>query len=139
MSDIVTFVPWADPVVDPHGQDPNGDFSRLAWLPIIGPTAWLLWGTIAAQLRRDADVTWRLEDLATAHGLGTSVSRNAPIRRSLTRLDLFGLVGPVEADGEVYAVRLTAPPLRRRHLKNLPDWVAELQAQTFTSAHRSTG
>jgi hypothetical protein len=139
MSDIVTFVPWADPVIDPQDQDPNGDFSRLAWLPIIGPTAWLIWGTISAQLRRDVEVTWRLEDLATAHGLGTGISKNAPVRRALTRLTVFGLIGPTDAEHRVYAVRLTAPQLRRRHLRNLPEWVAELQRQTYSAPGESAG
>jgi hypothetical protein len=94
MSDILTFLPWADPVVDPFGQEPNGDFSRLAWLPAIGPTAWLAWGTIGAQLGRDAEVPWRLKDLATSHGLGSGISKNAPVRRALTRLTMFGLHRP---------------------------------------------
>lgn len=139
MSDIVTFVPWADPVVDPHGQDPNADFSRLAWLPIIGPTAWLVWGTVSAQLRHEAEVTWQLEELATAHGVGTGISRTAPIRRTLTRLEMFHITGALEAEHLTHALRLTAPPLRRRQLDRLPDWVAEIQRQYFSAPGSSTG
>jgi hypothetical protein len=131
MSYTITFVPWADPIVDPYGQNPDGDFSRLSWLPTIGPSAWLVWGTLAAQLRLDAAVTWQLEELAVAHGLGSGTSRNAPIRRTLTRLQIFRLAGLLESETETYAVRLTAPPLRRRALHRLPAWAAELQRETF--------
>lgn len=139
MSDIVTFVPWADPVVDPFGQDPNGDFSRLAWLPTIGPSAWLVWGTVSTQLRGDAEVTWRIDELASAHGLGNGISRTAPIRRTLTRLTMFHITGLVEAEIQTYAIRLTAPPLRRRQLERLPAWVAEIQHHSFPTSGSSAG
>src|SRR5207253_2680263 len=35
----------------PRRLRPDRTYSRLAWLPIIGPSSWLLWGTIATQLR----------------------------------------------------------------------------------------
>jgi hypothetical protein len=33
-------------------------------------------------------------------------------------------------------VRMTAPPLGRRQLRRLPDWVAELQRQIFSEPTR---
>ena len=29
---------------------PNGGYSRRCWLPRLGPTSWLLWGSLADRL-----------------------------------------------------------------------------------------
>jgi len=127
--DIFTFDPWPDPAIDPYGEAPDSTWSRLGWLPIIGPSSWLIWGTLAAQLRTDPQVTWPLPDLAGAHGLGASAGRHAPTRRALARLSRFRLL--VDCGDGRFLVRLTAPPLGRRHLERLPEFVSELQRQIF--------
>ena len=127
--EVLTFNPWPDPAIDPYGQDPNGDWSRLAWLPIIGPSSWLMWGTLAAQLRRESDVTWAVEALGAAHGLSGSTARHGPVRRTIARLCQFRIV--TDLSDSALLVRMTAPPLSRRQVERLPEFVAELQRQTF--------
>jgi hypothetical protein len=136
--EILTFDPWADPAIDPLGQDPNGDWSRLGWLPIIGPTSWLIWGTLAAQLRREPEVTWLVRDLAAAHGLHPSTAKTAPVRKTIGRLCQFRLLAE-EAVEDRFLVRLTAPPLTRRQLERSPGFVAELQRQIFQARAAHAG
>jgi len=132
-----TFDGWPDPAIDPYAQDPNGDWSRLAWLPIIGPSSWLMWGTLTAQLRREPTVTWTVEALGTAHGLSGSTARTGPTRRTIARLCQFRLLADLSEDR--FLVRLTAPPLGRRMLERLPEYVGELQRQIFPAPHQEVG
>src|ERR687897_1222103 len=103
--EIFNFDPWPDPAIDPYNQDPNGHWSRLGWLPTIGPSSWLVWGTLAAQLARDPQVSWPVRMLGSAHGLHGSTARNGPIRRSIARLCQFRLLassGGERDPGPVY-------------------------------------
>jgi hypothetical protein len=131
---VLTFEPWADPTVDHTDCHPEGTYSRLAWLPIIGPSSWLMWGTLAAQLRREPQVTWELTALAEAHGLQRGAGQHGMVRRTLTRLAQFRLLAPI--DEAHHLVRLTAPPVSRRQLERLPQFVAELHQQTFAQDPR---
>jgi hypothetical protein len=133
---IATFEPWADPIVDRYDQAPEGTFSRLAWLPLIGPSSWLIWGTLAAQLRHDPTVTWNLAELAAAHGLGRSTGTRSAIGRTLTRMAMFPILGTLEP-GQ-YLVRLTAPPMSRGMLTKLPDHVAEMHRQIYQAPPAAT-
>jgi hypothetical protein len=135
--EVVCFDPWPDPAVDPFGQDPNDHWSRLGWLPIIGPSSWLVWGTVAAQLRREPQVTWALRDLASAHGLHSTTARTGPMRRTVARLCQFRLFA--DAADDRYLVRMTAPPLSRRNLERLPVFVAELQRQIYQVPRHEAG
>ena len=135
---ILVFEPWADPTLDHTDCDPEGTYSRLAWLPLIGPSSWLMWGTLAAQLRREPQVTWELAALAEAHGIHRGDGRHGMVRRTLTRLAQFRLLAPLDDDHHL--VRLTAPPVTARHLERLPAFVAELHHQTFgQDPHREVG
>ena len=135
---LLTFEPWADPAVDHYDSHPEGTYSRLAWLPVIGPSSWLMWGTLASQLRREPQVTWDLTALAEAHGLQRGAGQHGMVRRTLTRLTQFRLVAPV--DETLHLVRLTAPPVTRRQLERLPVFVVELHQQTFAQdPHREVG
>lgn len=125
----LTFEPWADPSVDGHGIAPDSHLSRLTWLPLIGPSSWLIWGTLSAQLRLQAAVEWRPEDLAAAHGLGPTTSPRGPLNRTLVRLSQFRLLAPIE-EGR-WVVRLSAPPLTRSLLNRLPEYAVELHRQTW--------
>lgn len=135
--EILTFEPWPDPIIDTIGQHPEGNLSRLAWLPTVGPTSWLVWGTLAAQLRADAAVSWELVALAQAHGVNRASGRNGVMRRTLARLEQFRLAAPLESDR--YLVRLCAPPLRRTQLDRLPAFVAQLHRQSYPAPQRQVG
>lgn len=131
----LTFDAWPDPVVTVY-VDPEGAYSRLGWLPLIGPTAWLIWGTVAAQLRHQPIVTWAPGDLAAAHGISRAATAYSVMGRTIARLALFHLVVPV--DGR-HLVRTSAPPLGRRQLDRLPAHVAALHRQTFEAGGRRAG
>jgi hypothetical protein len=132
---FISFEPWADPDVDEYDCKPNGTYSRLAWLPIIGPSSWLLWGTLATQLRREPRLSWELTALAEAHGISRGTGQHGMVRRSLHRLGQFHLVDSLEETGH-HLVRLTAPPVSERQLQRLPHFVGELHRQTFAQVPR---
>jgi hypothetical protein len=135
---VLTFEPWPDPAVDHFDCHPEGTYSRLAWLPIVGPSSWLMWGTLAVQLRREPQVQWELGALAEAHGLQRGAGQHGMVRRTLARLGQFRLCAPV--DDTYHLVRLTAPPVTRRQLERLPSFVAEIHQQTFAQdPHREVG
>ena len=136
-TDILTFEGWHDPLLDGFGPDPDGTYARLAWLPIVGPSSFLLWGTLATQLRRERTVTWELADLAGAHGLQRGSGRNGMVRRTLTRLVQFHLL--VESAPDTWLVHLSAPPVSRRQLERLPAVVAQLHEAAFQNPHRQVG
>lgn len=125
----LTFSPKIDPGINHYAQPVNGAVSRQLWLPIIGPSSWLVWGTIALRLHAEPTSTWTVAELATAHGLSTSASPHAPMRRTLERLRLFHLLDQLEEDS--WEVRLTAPPLRPAAIAKLPAYLAELHTRTY--------
>lgn len=128
--ETVTFEPWAVPDTDVFGEPVDGAYSRLAWLPTIGPSSWLIWSTLAAQLHREPQVTWALDQLGLAHGLGHGTGAGSSVRRTLARLQQFRLLAAEEDQGH-QLVRLTAPPVRPRTLERLPGFVRVLHDQTF--------
>lgn len=125
----LTFEPWADPSVDGHGIAPDSHLSRLTWLPLIGPSSWLIWGTLSAQLRLEPAVEWQPGHLAAAHGLSPSVAPRSPLNRTLVRLTQFRLLAPI--DETRWLVRLSAPPLSRSLLNRLPEYAVELHRQVW--------
>ena len=120
-TETVTFQRWADPVIDQIGWDPAGDYSRICWLPILGPTSWCVLLTLHHQfLDPDTDtVTWNLDDLADAHGVGKR--GNYPlIKRALTRLVQFGMLQTLDPNGLV-RIRTKLTPLTYRQLARSSD------------------
>lgn len=104
----LTFAPWRRE--DDDGTlAPDGPYSRSVWLPVLGPSSWLIWTTLADRLRgRDADY-WSVRQLAAAHGLGhkEDARGTAPAQRALDRLVRFGILAT--DDKLHYRVRLSAP------------------------------
>ena len=80
-------------------------------------------------------MTWDLGELAATHGLVGGTGNSSVIRRTIGRLCQFHILTRLDGDDR-YLVRMTAPPLSRRQLRRLPDWVAELQHQIFCDATR---
>jgi hypothetical protein len=128
--ETLTFQPWPIPDIDVFGETVDGPYSRLLWLPTVGPSCWLIWGTLAAQLHREPTVTWRTADLAAAHGL-SGTGRHSQIVRSLERLARFRVLQP---DGDVTLVRLTAGPVTERQLLRLPPFARRLHDQSFPAS-----
>ena len=81
------------------GVDPHGEYVRSYWLPIIGPTSYLLAQTFADTLRNAPEgqqsIALPTIQLAEAVGIGGSLSPNSPLARSVARLVLFELATPM--------------------------------------------
>jgi hypothetical protein len=133
---LLTFEPWTDPDVDQHGELPDGTYSRLAWLPTIGPSSWLIWTTIAGQLRRDPKVTWQCAALAGAHGLGQGTGRTSALARTLDRLARYRLLVPGEP---TWLMRASAPPVSDGNLRRLPAFVQAVHLDTWRTCERRAG
>jgi hypothetical protein len=99
-------------------------YFEAAWLPTVGPTAWLLWRSIARRLAHDPHPTWDASDLARRHGVGPAV-----LVRSLDRLATFGVAGP-DPDG-TYAVPSACPPLWPSLLRRASAQTRRLHRQAF--------
>jgi hypothetical protein len=120
---VLVFAPWTDPVHATH-LAADSTYSRVAWLPILGADAWVLWGTIAAQLVCDPEVTWVLDQLGRAHGISQD-----SVERSLDRLERFRLAMPTGAD--TWIVWPTCPQLSTAQLTRSPAWVQSLHHRIF--------
>jgi hypothetical protein len=130
--EVVTFKPWIDPVIDHFDIDPAGHYSRIAWLPIIGPSSWVILGTVALRLHADQSVTWQLSELARDHGLGRPDRPSLIVARTLRRLEYFGLIRFEAPD--VAQARTKMPPLSGRQLRRCASHVRVLHDQFFAQA-----
>ena len=135
LPNLLTFEPWTDPHIDQHAQPPDGTYSRLAWLPTIGPSSWLIWTTIATQLQRERSVTWQSATLAGAHGLGSGTGRTSALARTLDRLTRFHLLVPGE---RTWLLRVSAPPVSAGNLRRLPAFVHAVHIDTWSDAPQRT-
>jgi hypothetical protein len=127
-ADLIVFRTWPHPRCDRLALAPEGAYSRSAWLPTVGPTAWLLWGSVVAELDHAAEIALDADELARS--LGVNAGRHGrTIPRTLNRLCQFRLFDH-HSDG-VYRVRMNAPPVSRASLRRLPLEVQHLQAELF--------
>ena len=114
---------WPDEVIDSLGHDPYDTYCEQFWLPIAGPSVYLLGRRFVIWLAENPDgVTVPLVPLSAAIGLGQGTGRNAPLIRSLARMVAFGLarVDP----GDRLSVRRKWPPLTAARARRLPGWLA---------------
>lgn len=111
--------PWPDPVIDTLGHDPRSIYVETFWLPTLGPTSLLLLRHLAACFD-DEPLGLTLDVASTAQrlGLGRRDGASSPLVRSLGRLEQFDLACH---SGDTYAVRVTVPPVNRRHIRRLPE------------------
>lgn len=108
---------WVTPG-DAH--DATSPYVEEFWLPVLGPTGFVALRHLA-RLVADAPggVHVDVADLSARLGVGRRDGAHARLRRTLTRLERFGLVawrGPQEI-----AVRPRVPWLPPRHERRLPD------------------
>lgn len=108
----------------PGAQRVDGWWSRAAWLPVLGPSAWVLWAEMAS-IAADGPTVIDYEDLAGRVGL--QVRR---LRYPLERIEQFRLVEQPRSD--CFRVKTAAGPLGRRTLRRHPRAdVAAGQARLF--------
>lgn len=91
----------------------GGAYSRAAWLPVVGPTAWLIWGAVADQLRDTPWLDCSLEDLGRPWGFDAE-----DVSWSLLQLARYGLALPGRDDR--WRVHTSCPPLHGRLLEAAP-------------------
>ena len=121
---LVAFDTWEDPEIDACRVPVDGGYSRTAWLPVLGSTAWIVWGTLAGRLQAAGPVECALGELAPAHAAGPSV-----VPRALARLEAFGLA--YEQPLGTWLVRRSCPPLWDRLLARAPSPVHAAHRATF--------
>ena len=120
------------------GVDPHDEYARRYWLPIIGPTCYLLAQTLTDTLRSVPEaqqpVAVPTVQLAEAVGIGGSLGPHAPLVRSVARLVLFELATPM---GALLLVRDNWPLLTHSQHRRLPEWLS-LQHQRDLMRMQST-
>ncbi len=127
MADTLMVRPWPDPVIDTLGHDPRSWYCETFWLPTIGPTCLLLMRRIADGFDRNPDgFVVAASAIASALGVSESTAPNAPLRRSLRRLEQFSLLDSGANGDGALLVRRNLPSIHRKHIRRLPEVVRAL-------------
>lgn len=96
----------------PSFGTPEGVYSRTCWLPVLGPTSWVLWGTVARELDDTGPAIYRHDELTRALGLG----RPERLLKALRRLDRFGIASnPTNNPDASWLLPTVSPPLWNKH------------------------
>lgn len=98
-----------------HG--PSSPYAEEVWLPVVGPSSFLLWRRLARALESHDVLVTSLDELAGALGLGTPAGTQSKIARALRRLQRHGLAWqPVDS---VLFVRCSVPRVGPAQLERL--------------------
>jgi hypothetical protein len=96
---------------------PASPYVEAVWLPMVGPSSFLVWRRLASALEHEPAVTTSLDELAGALGLGSPRGTQSAIARALRRLQRHGLAWqPV---GSVLFVRCSLPKVGATQLERL--------------------
>ncbi|MCB0978323.1 MAG: hypothetical protein KDB02_12780 [Acidimicrobiales bacterium] len=124
-TESIHVVPWPDPVIDRLGHDPRSTYAETFWLPVLGPSTFLVLRHIATRLDTHPDgFDLCLLDGARSLGLGTRGGRNAPFVRALARSIQFKVCS--YDDRGTLTVRRKLAPLTRHQLARLGPDVRDL-------------
>jgi hypothetical protein len=122
---------WRAPT-DVYNQPVYGQYSVAAWLPTLGPTSWLLWGTLASQVYvNGVGVTVDLVEVARNLGVGQPGRHGWALTKSLRRLSAYKIARPVASDERTLMVRIFAPPVTMRLYEKLAPDAQDLHLETF--------
>ena len=109
----------------------------MCWLPVLGPTATLMYRRLGSWAEHNPDgVQVDLTDLSVSLGLGEGLGRNSLVARALGRLARFDVAA---WRGDQLAVRRALPPLPLRHQSRLSYTASMLHEQFVRQAQRSPG
>lgn len=105
--DQLHLVPLIDERVERYGYGPLSEYVELNWLPVLGPTATLLYRRLGSWVVSqpeglDVDST----ELAASFGLGESLGAGSKLGGGIARLAMFGAT---EWQDETLAVRRALP------------------------------
>lgn len=125
---------WRDPLVEAAGHRPGNPYIETVWLAILGPGSTFGWHRLARiAAASKSTVTIDAGEFAASIGLGTGLGRNAPISRTLARLEAFGTL---RRAGDTLGVRLALPDVpERRAAKLCPS--AQVAHRRFAHRHQS--
>jgi len=113
---MLTVVAWPDPVIEAHGHKPGSAYVEATWLGVLGPSTTLCWQRLSRLATVRPETAIDTTDLAVSLGLGESLSRNAPISRTLGRMVDFGTA---MRSGDILAVRRALPDVPERMVGRL--------------------
>lgn len=115
-----------------HHSDP---YPEALWLPVVGPTSYLMWLILARTLEHTPVVHLDTDELAERLGLGSSGGNQSGVAKALRRMQRFELVSL--PDSGAVAVRHRLPDLPGRHLRRL-DWRLQARHRDLAAAGTAT-
>jgi hypothetical protein len=119
-----------------YGEVVGSDYCRLAWLPVLGPAAWLLWDSVTRELEKESRVEWSIPEIARFHGIGC-----ADVIAAVEQLAHYGLAASLAPTR--WRVRLRCPTVLAGTNGHTPveppaEMVQERRPQLWSSRHRPT-
>lgn len=123
----------ADP--NEHGvHGPTSAYASSVWLPVLGPTGFLLWSRLSTVARSTGTIT--REQLSADLGLGTSAGNQSALTRTLRRLEVFHIVRPTDDATLLVCTELDWVP--DRHLRRLHPAVVHRHRRFLDLSTRTT-
>ncbi len=117
----ISFEAWHDPVVEALGFPARSNYAEFCLASVIGPTALLALRAVAARLEAArGPVSVELAEFGRSLGVGAGTGSTSVIRRTLQRLEHFGLARTIPGG---YAVRTAVAPLTERQLRRTGPYV----------------
>jgi len=114
---FIDLLPLIDPAIEADGCNPRSQYVEVCWLPVLGPTATLLYrrlGTWAEAQPEGSEVD--LVDLSLSLGLGESLAPDGLLPQALGRLGRYDII---RCDRDSLAVRRALPLLEEHQLGRL--------------------
>jgi hypothetical protein len=134
LPDKIRLTAWQDALVEEHGFEPRSMYVECVWLPVLGPTATLLYRRLGSWAKHNEEgIDVDPNQLALSMGLGEGLGRNSKLARALGRLVRFELA---RAGGGELQVRTAVPPLPLRVVKALDPLTQTLHDRYMVNPHR---
>jgi hypothetical protein len=109
-------VPWRDPDVEATGHRPDSPYIEAVWLGVLGPSTTLAWRRRARLATARPGTVVGTAELAQSLGLSQGLERNAPISRTVARMESFGAAA---RSGRTLPVRTALPDVAPGHRQRL--------------------
>ena len=133
MTNLIAIKPLKDPIIDTLGYDSNDDYCKNFWLPILGPTAFLLLKHLIEKLEVNPE-GYPMDTGRTSQNIGLRfrIGKHPPVRKSLERYCVLGL--GKHNGGASFVIRRSLPPLSNRHVGMLPDFITTKYSQWLSDS-----
>ena len=114
-----------------HG--PSTPYASSVWLPMLGPTGFLLWSRLSTVARSSGTV--HPDQICADLGLGRADGNQSALARTLRRLEVFQIVRPTGEAALLVCTELDWVP--DRHLRRLHPAVVHRHRRLFEQATRA--